>query len=97
MLDVILMCIIISLQVLDIVSTYQVITSGKGTEANKAMKWLMDRIGLIPALVVSKAVFIGILVAACLIYPSMYLTIALFFVVGGYILLVINNLSIKEK
>jgi len=53
-----LLILIILLQAADIYTTLRVLSQG-GREMNKLLKWLMDRIGVLPALLVSKAVVIG--------------------------------------
>lgn len=42
------------LQVADIYTTYKGLTSGKAKEANPVMKFLMGKVGLLPALLLSK-------------------------------------------
>lgn len=94
MLDIFLLIGIIILQILDGMTTYEALTNKGAVEANFLLRWFMDKVGIIPALVVTKTVFIGILVAACLFYPSIYLTIVLTLVMCLYVWVVVNNLRV---
>lgn len=49
-------------QVGDIVSTYLVISRGKGYEANPVMRWLIGKIGLLPGLIAPKLVAMGLFI-----------------------------------
>jgi hypothetical protein len=76
-----LLILILLLQVADIYTTLRVLSQG-GRERNKLVKWLMDRIGVLPALLASKAVVIAGLV---FLYFGAYL---IFYpVVGGLVCL----------
>ncbi len=60
------------LQVVDTVTTYKVLSSGKGVEANKIMAWLFEKFGVLPSLIIFKLVVIA-LFAGCTIYlPQIY-------------------------
>jgi hypothetical protein len=54
----ILFSIFIILQVLDFWTTYYVIKSGKGHEANPVMQWLFDKIGIIGCFALAKSLAI---------------------------------------
>jgi hypothetical protein len=56
-----LLILILLLQVADIYTTLRVLSQG-GREINGLVKWLMDRVGVLPALLASKAVVIAGLV-----------------------------------
>ncbi len=57
-----LFILIVALQVLDGVTTYYAMTKLNAKEANPVARYLMDKIGFIPALVVLKAAVVGIFV-----------------------------------
>ena len=57
------------LQVLDIITTIKAIDGG-AVEANPIIKALMDKIGMVPALLVSKAVIVAPLGGVVWFYPS---------------------------
>ena len=57
------------LQILDIFTTVRALNKG-AIEANKAVAWLMARIGVIPALAVSKLALLALLLAAEAYAPS---------------------------
>lgn len=57
---------LIVLQVLDILTTQKVLKLG-GYEANPAMKWLMDKVGVNESLFGSKLAFIGLCIAVVLL------------------------------
>ncbi len=54
------------LQLLDIYTTYKVLKEG-GRETNKLVKWLMDKVDVLPALIGSKALITIGLIAAYII------------------------------
>lgn len=86
----ILFAVLAALQVLDIVTTVRAFKNG-AIETNKIMAYLMARIGVLPALAMSKAAVLGVVLAAVTYAPSMYLFIAMTIVVGFYVYIVINN------
>jgi hypothetical protein len=51
------------LQIFDVYSTYQILNAG-GREVNPMMNWLMDRVGVMAALIGTKVLAIGVLGAA---------------------------------
>ena len=71
----ILFALFIVVQVLDIYTTVHVLLAG-AREANPLMHWLMERIGMVPALIVGKAIVVAIVLAAVLYAPSTHLTLA---------------------
>jgi len=69
---VVLFAVFVGLQVVDTVTTYKVITSGKGVEKNKIMAWLFEKFGVLPSLIIFKLIVIA-LFAGCSIYlPQIY-------------------------
>lgn len=71
----ILFALFIVVQVLDIYTTVHVLLAG-AREANPLMHWLMERIGMVPGLLVGKAIVVAIVLAAVLYAPSTHLTLA---------------------
>ena len=53
------LAIFAALQACDIALTYRILAKG-GRELNPVMAWLFARIGVVPGLIVSKAVIIGL-------------------------------------
>jgi hypothetical protein len=93
MLDIYLLIAIGTLQILDGITTCQALEGGNGVEANPALKWIMDRVGVVGTLVVTKVLLMAAVIAAALVYPSIYLTWVLGIVVVGYCWVVGNNYS----
>jgi Domain of unknown function (DUF5658) len=58
MINYILFSLFIILQFLDFWTTYNVIKSGKGHEANLVMAWLFDKIGIIGGFALAKSLAI---------------------------------------
>lgn len=94
MLDIFLMLGVTVLQILDGMTTYEALTHDRAAEGNKFLKAIMDQIGIAATLIISKGLFIGGLSAACLLYPSIYLTVMLGLICCGYVWVVSNNLMI---
>lgn len=74
------------LQLLDVLSTVHILKRG-GTELNPAMRKLMDAVGVIPALVLTKAAFLAGL-AAGLLYVDWPLQLQLLLLIGLLVLYV---------
>jgi hypothetical protein len=90
-LNEILLTIAILLQIGDGVTTWLCLRSPDRYEANKALKWLMDRIGVIPSLLLTKLAFSALLITGTMLYPSAYLTAILGIVCAGYAYVVWQN------
>ena len=52
--NILLIIVLLVLQGLDIYTTYKVISSGKGYEANPVMAWVISKLGLLKGLVIAK-------------------------------------------
>ena len=59
------------LQVLDIVTTIKCLSRPNRKEGNKVMAWLMDKLGIVPALVSCKIVALIILGYAVYLFPGL--------------------------
>ena len=80
-------------QILDGVSTYRALRRGGVHEGNPVMSWLMNLIGIAPALVLTKGLIIELLVLA---WAHGYET-ALWVIAAGYVAVVANNLYLGRK
>lgn len=56
--------LLLFLNIFDGVSTYVLLSIGAATEANVSMVWMMNKLGVIPGMVVYKGIFIAILTFA---------------------------------
>ena len=72
---VILIIVLVILDVFDVVGTYAGIASGYSKETNPVMIWLMEKIGLMPALIFSKvaSIVLIILIGIGLLYLGSWL------------------------
>lgn len=64
-----LLILLAVLQVVDVASTAYAIRRGIGYEANPVMAWLIDRLGLVLGLLLSKVVMLSLLYLYSLTYP----------------------------
>lgn len=60
MLNYILLAIFISLQIGDFYTTYTIIKTGKGHEANPILAWIFDKIGYANGLAIFKGFAVGV-------------------------------------
>jgi len=54
-----LFAIFTTLSILDVATTIRAIESGKGKESKRIMRWLMEKMGLKPALYFSKVIILA--------------------------------------
>lgn len=88
-----LLCAVIVLQLADIVTTYVGLKSRKAIESNGFLARLMARVGVLPALMIIKGVFIG-----WLLYFSPLLPVwALGVICAGYCVVIFNNVLVLQK
>jgi hypothetical protein len=88
---VVLYAAFLILQMFDILTTMDVLLSG-GREMNGALSWLMDRIGMVPALLAVKLAVALIMLAAIVAYPrSAYLAGVIAVVDAIYVAVVAHN------
>ncbi|MFA5377355.1 MAG: DUF5658 family protein, partial [Dehalococcoidia bacterium] len=73
----VLLTLAILLQIGDGVTTWLCLKRPDCYEANKAMKMIMSKIGVIPSLLLTKLAFSALLITGTLLYPSIYLTVVL--------------------
>ncbi len=92
-----LLVIFVATQILDGWLTMKILGRG-GVELNPIMAAIMDKIGDIPALALSKALAVGFLGYLCLTYPDdQTLILTMLFINVGYILVINHNWQQYEK
>ena len=89
----ILIAAIIVLQLADIVTTYLAISSGKGVEANGILAPIFKRLGLVPALLITKGAFIALLIWGAPQIPVGLLVLMTAF----YCWVIFNNIKVLQK
>jgi hypothetical protein len=82
--------LLITLQVLDLLTTVVALRNPKLTEGNSILKPLMDKFGVLPTLLVIKGAFIGLLFWAA---PLVSVEV-LYLLCAGYVWVVWNNLKL---
>lgn len=75
--DYIVFSLFLLTQILDVVSTTLALKKPNVVEKNPALKWLMDRIGVVPALILSKVIAVLILAAIYLLLPDYRLALVI--------------------
>lgn len=83
------------LQIADVGTTYYIIKRGIGYESNKAMEWLIGRIGLIAGLALPKAVII--LLAYLLVLPAPHAAYVLGALIALYTWVVVHNAGVIRR
>lgn len=82
-------------QAADVWTTARALNSGQGKEANPIMAWLIGKCGLYPGLIMPKAVVIGVIAAATVLYPAV-MTWVVFAIAAGYAVIVYRNYGIVK-
>lgn len=82
--------LLITLQVLDLLTTVVALRNPKLTEGNSILKPLMDKFGVPPTLLVLKGAFIGLLFWAAPLVPVE----VLYLLCAGYCWVVWNNVKL---
>jgi hypothetical protein len=82
------------LQILDIASTVGVLANG-GRELNPVARWLMQKLGAIPALVIMKLIFLYVMSVYGL--PAEFEFELQIVILGFYLVVVINNIHQYNK
>ena len=91
----IIICVVfVALQVGDIVSTTLALQKSNVVEGNPIVRWIMDRVGIIPALILSKLVVIGLFGVA--VYLSPYAVYLMGLMSLFYVWVVVNNIKIIQ-
>jgi len=91
------------LQVVDTVTTYKVLSSGKGVEANKFMAWAFARFNVLPTMIVLKAFAVALLSVCAYYLPQFYAPVEIpFMVIIGlldcfYGWIAVNNVKVLKS
>ena len=75
--DYIVFSLFLLTQILDVVSTTLALKKPNIVESNKLLKWLMDRIGIVPALVLLKVLAVLVVAAIYLLLPDYRLALVI--------------------
>ena len=78
--------VLVALNSLDIYTTIRILRQG-GTELNPVVSWLMDKVGVIPALIIPKTLFLS----ACWFFLLDLPTMVMFGLCCFYALIVLHN------
>ena len=84
----ILLCLIVVQQVLDLLSTEYALRKGLAAEGNPVLRRLMDSLGIIPTLLLTKGLTVGLAYYLWAIGSTFWLSILAI----GYSVVVLNNL-----
>ena len=94
MINYILLAIFVALQAGDFYTTYTIIKTGKGHEANPILAWVFDRIGFTAGLAIFKGLAVVIGIALVQYWNSFYFFIPC---IALYIWVVWNNYKVMTK
>jgi hypothetical protein len=94
MINYTLLAIFIALQAGDFYTTYTIIKTGKGHEANPILAWVFDRIGFTAGLAIFKGLAVVIGIALVQYWNSFYFFIPC---IALYIWVVWNNYKVMTK
>lgn len=91
--DYIIFSLFLLTQILDVVSTILALKRPNVVEKNPLLRWLMEKIGIVPALILTKVVAVLILAAIYLLLPEyrLYLMIGIGITIPWYAYVVIGN------
>ncbi len=93
----ILFAVFAILQFLDILTTVKVLDLPGGYESNKLVKAVMDRIGVLPALLLIKSFAVSGIAAAIFFAPDLAMIISLAAVCCFYLWVIVNNLNVLRR
>jgi ABC-type branched-subunit amino acid transport system permease subunit len=88
--------LLIALQVLDLITTVIALRNPKLTEGNKRLKPLIDRFGVLPALLLIKGTYAALLFWAVPLIPA-HLMFLVYAVIAGYCWIVWNNVKLIRE
>lgn len=83
------------LQVADVLTTYYIVKRGIGYESNRAMAWLIARLGLVAGLVLAKAAIV--LLLYLLVLPDPHAAYVLAALIGLYTWVLANNAGVIRR
>lgn len=93
MINYILLAVFIALQAGDFYTTYTILKTGKGYEANPILKWVFDRIGFTVGLAIFKGLAVAVGVYAAQFWNGYYVLIPM---VALYTWVVFNNFNVLK-
>jgi len=94
MINYILLAIFIALQIGDFYTTYVILKTNKGYEANPILAWIFNKIGYVAGLAIVKGLCIVIGVYIAQFWNSFYFFVP---VIALYIWVVRNNYKVMTK
>jgi hypothetical protein len=94
MINYILLAIFIALQIGDFYTTYTILKTGKGYEANPILAWIFNKIGSTIGLVIVKGLCIVVGVYAAQFWNGFYILVP---AIALYIWVVYNNYKVLTK
>lgn len=92
--QIIICAVFVALQIGDIISTTLALQKSNVVEGNPIVRWIMDRVGILPALVLSKVVVIVLFGVA--VYLSPYAVYLMGLMSLFYVWVVVNNIKILQ-
>ena len=93
MINYILLAIFIALQAGDFYTTYTILKTGKGYEANPILRWVFDKIGYVTGLTIVKGLAIAVGVYAAQFWNGYYVLAPM---VALYTWVVWNNFNVLK-
>lgn len=93
MINYILLAIFIALQCGDFYTTYTILKTGKGYEANPILRWVFDKIGYVTGLAIFKGLAVIIGVYAASFWNGFYILIP---TIALYTWVVYNNYKVLK-
>jgi hypothetical protein len=94
MLNYILLAIFVALQAGDFYTTYTIIKTGKGREANPILAWIFNRIGYVVGLVIFKSLAIAVGIYVAQFWNGFYILVPC---IALYTWVVYNNYKVLTK
>jgi hypothetical protein len=95
--------VLVMIQLLDLITTWVGISSGRAKESNPRLKWLMDKFGWKIILVVVKLTLAGISVgmlwmsAGAALWLQWSIWVVLGLLATYYVLVIVNNINVLDK
>jgi hypothetical protein len=87
----ILFALVVVLQGIDAYSTWLILSKPGGKELNKIMSFLMEKIGILPALLLTKGVFCAVLSWVVYFYQTTWMIYLLIAIILGYSWVIWHN------
>ena len=94
MINYILLAVFIALQAGDFYTTYTILKTGKGYEANPILRWVFDKIGYTIGLIIVKGLAIALGIYAAQFWNGFYILVP---AIALYTWVVWNNYKVLTK